>query len=216
MERRNHSAGLRIKRENEVPKIFGYASVFYNPDDPGTQFRLWGNVVERVAPTAFSEALQKDDVRGLFNHNPDQILGRVKAGTMRLSVDQVGLLYEITPPDTQTAKELIAAIERGDITGSSFSFIPRSSGVVWSEEETVDGFWYEVRTLTNVELLDVGPVTFPAYSAASSGLRSIDLEFIRKEHAEFRQKTKPANWLVQINERADAVARLEKTGLDGR
>lgn len=175
MERRNlvqQRAGVRIEaREDGQQVVVGYASVFYNAADPGTEYELWPaygtwpRVVERILPGAFDGRLA-DDVRGLFNHDPNWLLGRNKAGTMKLAVDEIGLRYEITPADTQAARDVLEHIRRGDLTGSSFSF---SVG----EQRWTEGADLEVREIVKVDgLYDVGPVTFPAYTATSTGVRS--------------------------------------------
>jgi uncharacterized protein len=176
--------------------ITGYAAVFYRKDDPGTQFGLWAGCVERVAPTAFNNVIaEAQDVRALFDHREDQILGRTKSGTCRLSVDAVGLRYEIDPLmvgdkiDDETAA-LIARIERGDIDGSSFAFRVRSNGATWTTEKYGDaGVEIEVRTLTDVDVFDVGPTAFPAYKSTTAGLRSDNAEALKAERT--AMKTKP-------------------------
>lgn len=181
-----HPVRLQERADGALPFITGYASVFYRTDDPATEYEMWPadswgpRVVERIMPGAFSRALKEDDVRGLFNHRSDVVLGRSAAGTLRLSVDSVGLRYEIDPPDTQAARDLIQSLRRGDITGSSFAFFPRDSKYVdRSENNKV------VETVIerhDVSLLDVGPVTFPAYPGATSGVRSEgDREPVRRE-----------------------------------
>jgi len=145
----------------------GYGAVFHRDDDPGTEYELWDGAVERIAPDAFSEALSRpDDVRGLFNHDSDHLLGRLSANTLRLSADNKGLRYEIDLPDTQAGRDVATSIERGDLTGSSFAFVPEV--VEWATEESRD-----VRTIRSVKLYDIGPVTFPAYGSSSAALRSI-------------------------------------------
>lgn len=155
------------KRADGAQVIAGYAAVFYNPGDPGTQYELWPNVYERVLPGAFDRAVrEQDDARGLFNHDPDNLLGRVSSGTMKLSVDQRGLLYEIAiDPEDPDHKRVMRKIERGDLTGSSFSFIAEQQS--WHENADND-----VRQLRSVRLIDAGPVTYPAYEASTTGLRA--------------------------------------------
>lgn len=140
--------------------------MFYRADDPGTEYAMGGNVVERIMPTAFDAALAQDDVRALFDHDSAKVLGRTTAGTLRLSTDERGLRYEIDPPDTQTARDLIESIRRGDVSGSSFCF--RMRGYQFREEPGKP----TVLEQTDVQLIDVGPVTFPAYSGASAGVRA--------------------------------------------
>lgn len=194
------TAPVRVEtREDGKRVIIGYGAVFYNADDPGTEYAMWSDLVERVAPTAFDRALrEKDDARGLFNHDPDNLLGRVSAGTMRLSVDSKGLRYEIDAPDTQTGRDVVSMIERGDLTGSSFAFIPKR--VIWIEEET-----RSIRVIEDVELFDTGPVTYPAYEATTTGLRSADCEAVRQERDEWRKERVRAAMAVAVKARAAAV-----------
>ena len=123
-----------------------------------------------IAPTAFDAVLSSGaDVRGLYNHDPGQVLGRTAAGTMRLKTDARGLRYEIDLPDTQAARDLSALIQRGDISGSSFSFSVSDAGQTWRRDEKRG---VAVRTITNVSaLVDVGPVTFPAYAGTTAATR---------------------------------------------
>lgn len=148
--------------------LVGYGAVFYRANDPGTEYQLWSDLYERVSRSAFDAALKrKDDARGLFNHDPNAILGRTTSGTMRLSVDDVGLRYEIDLPNTQQAQAVAEAVARGDVSGSSFSF--RVEKQTFEKDAKRNA---EIRTIEQVELFDVGPVTFPAYAATTSAMRS--------------------------------------------
>jgi phage head maturation protease len=93
---------------------------------------------------------------------------------LRLTEDDIGLRYEIEPPDTEQARGVLASVERGDVSGSSFAFIPTRTGIIEEEGRTV-------REVRAVELFDVGPVTYPAYPATTSGVRGVDAEAIRAE-----------------------------------
>lgn len=164
--------------------ISGYASVFYNASNPDTQYQLWDDVYERVMPGAFDRALAGgQDVRGLFNHDSNYVLGRSTAGTMRLVVDEIGLRYDIDPPDTQAGRDVVESLKRGDITGSSFAFLIPHGGQRWIEAEG----GVDVREITDVDLFDVGPVTFPAYRATTAGLRAEDVsQLLRAEYDEWK------------------------------
>ena len=99
MERRfiatSVAAVRATKREDGKPIIAGYGAVFYD-GTPETEYKLWDDMVERIMPGAFDRAIsEKHDVRGLFNHDPNHVLGRTKSGTMKLSVDSKGLADEI-------------------------------------------------------------------------------------------------------------------------
>lgn len=180
MERRftSRQAAQIEKRADGQPMIVGYAAVFYD-GTPVTEYTLWddayGKAVERILPGAFDGALSRpDDVRALFNHDANLVLGRVKPGTLRLSIDKTGLRYEIDPADTATARDLVAHLQRGDVNGSSFAFNVMPQGQTWTINSGEGGRADEVRELKALELFDVGPVTFPAYEATSAGVRSAD------------------------------------------
>lgn len=129
-----------------------------------------GGFREQIAPGAFADVL-KDDVRALFNHDANQVLGRTTAGTLRIAQDSTGLYYEVDLPDTQAARDLVISIERGDVSQSSFAFRVAPNGDSWDENE--DGVI--VRTITRfARLYDVSPVTYPAYPDATVGMRSLE------------------------------------------
>jgi HK97 family phage prohead protease len=145
--------------DDGVKKISGYAAVFNQPSED------LGGFVEKISPGAFAQTLATDDIRSLWNHNADYPLGRVKARTLSLSEDLKGLKFEIIPPDTQYARDLITSIERGDVDSMSFGF--RTMNDNW--ERVGDTI---VRTLLEVQLFEVSPVTFPAYPQTSAAVRS--------------------------------------------
>lgn len=149
---------VQCRSEISGNKLGGYAAVFGIEADLGWMGR------ERLAPSAFDSALRNSDVRALWNHDPQYLLGRQSAGTLRLSVDSTGLAYEVDLPDTSYARDLRVLVERGDLVGASFGFVPGES--TWDDDRTV-------RTHTSVaELIDVSPVTYPVYPEASTEARS--------------------------------------------
>lgn len=166
MERRMvdaHLTQLAMQaRDGAEPKIAGYAAVFYDGSSE-TEFEFFG-MHERIMRSAFNNAIGRDDVRALFNHDSNYVLGRTASGTLKLSVDEIGLRYEIDPPDH--AASLVESIERGDITGSSFAFTVR-------KQRMVDEGGKQVREIHDLDLFDVGPVAFPAYSGTAVGIRSL-------------------------------------------
>lgn len=125
---------------------------------------------EAIAPGAFDAALAaRQDVKALFNHDPSKVLGSTKAKTLRLETDAAGLAFEVDLPDTSYARDLRELISRSDITGMSFGFIPGADR--WSRAP--DG--RQLRTYTSMKrLLDVSPVTYPAYDGTEVYLRSVD------------------------------------------
>lgn len=187
VHRRHMPRPVELRANADKPtQIGGHAAVFYNAADPGTEFVLMRerdyDVVERIMPGAF-DAVLAQDVRCLYDHESDQLLGRTKSGTMRLAVDSAGLRYECDLPDTALARDLTALIARGDVSGSSFAFSLADGGAHWLTEGR-----REIRVITKVEALyDVGPVTYPAYEATTTGTRSADgLDEMRASLAKHR------------------------------
>lgn len=164
MERRNFPVA-ELRADAEARKIIGHAAVFNREADMGF-FR------EMIEPGAFVDSIKEDDVRALFNHDPSVVLGRNRAGTLKLSEDERGLAVEIDPPDTQTARDLMTVINRGDVNQMSFAFITLN-------EEWRRGEEPPLRILKRVQLFDVSAVTFPAYPQTDVALRS--LEAARKQ-----------------------------------
>jgi uncharacterized protein len=163
IERRTGHAGeLRIASEGP-PRLAGYAALF------DTLSQDLGGFRERIQRGAFAESTDDGDVRALFNHDPNLILGRTRSGTLRLAEDDRGLKIEIDPPDTQLSRDLLVSIGRGDVSQMSFGFVVNPSGQVW--EKGADG--YALRTLTSVRLVDVACVTFPAYTDTRVAVRSL-------------------------------------------
>ena len=183
--------------------IGGYGAVFYSLSD------ALGGFYERIQPGAFTKTLGEADVRALWNHDTNYVLGRVKAGTLRLSEDEQGLAFELDAPDTQVGRDLVVSMERGDVDQMSFGF--------W----TVRDKWEQlgdqvVRTLIEVRLVDVSPVTFPAYSETSASVRSMFEEFQRQAHSKDSgqaaapgQEAHPAA-PMQETRPVDRLARLRK------
>lgn len=152
------------QREDGKRMIRGHAAVFNQLSEDLGGFR------EQIAPGAFAEAIKSDDVRALFNHNPDYILGRNLSKTLRLVEDARGLAIEIDPPDTQIARDLMVSMERGDVTQMSFAFSVRPNGQNWAKDDAGQ----VVRTLTKVRLYDVSPVVYPAYPQTDVAVRALN------------------------------------------
>lgn len=175
-ERRNTLIpdGLAVQRakESDPARIVGYGAVFYRAGDAGTEYWLWDDIVERIMPGAFDRAIREDDVRSFFNHDANIVLGRNKAGTLDLSIDAVGLRYDIKTPDTQLVRDqVLGPISRGDVSGSSFMFC--ATKTAWIEEKREGGGTLYIREVQECQLYEVGPVVFPAYEGATSGTRCL-------------------------------------------
>ena len=157
--------GVELRAQVQGNRLAGHAAVFdVHAQMPGH----W----ETLARSAFDEALHSDrDVKALFNHNPSMVLGSTRAKTLRLDVDDVGLAFEVDLPDTSYARDLRELVDREDVAGCSFGFIPGVDR--WSRAP--DGG--QLRTHVAVkELLDVSLVSYPAYDGTDVALRHVDFK----------------------------------------
>lgn len=160
IERRVVAAPMELRAsESEAGKstMSGIAAVFSVVTDIAGMFR------EQIAPGAFATAIKEDDVRALFNHDPNYVIGRTTSGTLRLSEDEVGLRYDVDPPNTSWANDLMVTIGRGDVSQSSFGFqVVREE---WTKPENRAEL--PTRTILEARLFDVSPVTYPAYASTT-------------------------------------------------
>jgi HK97 family phage prohead protease len=157
------SKETRATGTDASPKLSGYAAKFNSPAQIGDGFR------EVILPGAFDMTLiDGADVRALFNHNADHVLGRTKSGSLRLKTDSVGLWFEVDLPDTEIARQVHTLVSRGDVSQCSFGFIPTSENWVPSTNGGLP-----LREIQACDLLDISVVTYPAYANTSVQARSL-------------------------------------------
>ena len=169
-------ARSELRVDGEKPKITGYAAVFNTWADIGGWFR------ESIKPGAFTKTIQEADVRALWNHDQNYVLGRNKAKTLRLWEDSKGLAVEIDPVQTTWAADLMASMKRGDVNQMSFGFEMIRQEVNYEKDE---------RTLLEVKLYDVSVVTMPAYPTTTAQVRSL---FKREIPAAVLAGGEPRRW----------------------
>jgi HK97 family phage prohead protease len=194
MEVRTTPTDTMMEERNGQQYIAGYASVFYDPKDSGTEYHLGGNLYERIDPQAFHQILaERSNVEARFNHSEDYILGDVASNTLQLQTDGKGLRYTV-PFDAQDNDhvKVRSKINKGLCKGSSFAFRAGKT------EFATDGDKHICWVRTVAELRDVGPVSKPAYTSATAQLRSKELEDNYKD------------WLQQEKLREETQKRLEK------
>lgn len=167
---------IEIRATNSTPVVSqdsrtveGYAVVF-NSQSEDLGF------YETINPAAITEeVLMRSDVFCLFNHDQDKVLARSKYGTgsLQLQLDEQGLKYTFTAPNTDLGDELLEYLRRGDIDSSSFAFTVSTDegSEVWTTG--TDGRQYR-EILKIDELHDVSPVWNPAYSSTSVSQRTLD------------------------------------------
>lgn len=170
--------------ENGSPIIEGYFARF---DDV---YDVAEGATESIARGAFTESI-KGDVRALYNHNTDIVLGRTGAGTLTLKETDVGLWGSVTinEKDSQ-AMDAYQRIARGDISGCSFGFDIPADGQTTTIKDDGTIHW----TITRVNpLYEVSPVAFPAYEATHIEARAKEANAIRARELEA--------WKIRTKER---------------
>jgi HK97 family phage prohead protease len=194
MDRPNHP-GMPVLRRSREERAFVIEDVEVRAGEGDTPARIIGHPVvyntwsedlggfrERVLPGALTRSLGTHDIRVLFNHDPNFVLGRSKSGTAVFNDQAKGLRMECTPPDTQTVRDLVLEpMRRGDINQMSFAFrvvgdakrrsdvrdgVPPGTGEVWNDD-------YTERELHQLQMFDASVVTFPAYVQTDAQVRSL-------------------------------------------
>ena len=143
-------------------RLVGYAAVFDAPAD-------LGEFSETIKPGAFSRALsQSNNILALYDHERRSVLGRTGSGTLKLAEDAKGLQFELTLPDTQLGRDLAVLVQRGDVSGCSFGFLPYPDGDRWEYRgERLH------RELTAVDVREITITPTPAYSDTTVTMRSL-------------------------------------------
>ena len=155
---------IEARAEADMPVLVGYAAVFDQATDIGGMFR------EQIKRGAFAEAIKRDDIHALFNHDYGRVIGRQRAGTVRITEDDHGLRVEITPPPTQDARDLIENIRAGNIDEMSFQFDMDGGRQIWDETGPLP-----LRTIERVgTFFEVSVVPRGAYPTTEIGLRSLE------------------------------------------
>lgn len=177
VERRfNHEIRLIQREEGNkgLPVIEGHAAVF----DQETVIRsFWYDFREKFVAGAFAKDIAaKADVRALIDHMSEKVIGRTKSGTLRISEDKTGLFTSTDPSDTSDGRDIVERIRRGDVDGMSIGFYIRKQ--VWVVDEAQD---MELREIHDVQLVDISPVTFPAYPQTDVSVRKMLNDSDREE-----------------------------------
>lgn len=162
IERRYTLVPVELRARADKRAIGGYAAVFSRLS------QNLGGFVEQVAPTFFNKSRGDGwpDVLARYNHDDNMLLGTTAGRTLRLEIDDTGLLYDVDPPAARA--DIVELVERGDVRKSSFAFRLFKDGDEW----TMSDQGYPLRTLVSGQLVDVAPVNMPAYSDTSAAMRS--------------------------------------------
>ena len=172
--------------------ITGYAAKFDTWSEP-----IYGWFVEKIARGAF-EKTDMADVIMVFNHDISGVLARTTSGTLKLSVDEIGLRFEFDSPDTTLGNDMLELVRRGDISKCSFKFVVETDE--WRYADEKNKLEYDERTVKSISrLYDVSLVTYPAYKDTEASVR---------EHLEQRKREALAPVKVDTSSRDRAVKLL--------
>jgi len=155
IETRVFTNEFEVREDGEGMTLTGYAARFNEPSEPLP-------FIERIKPGAFKRSINsRNDIKLLWNHNTDMVLGSTRAGTLTLKEDEIGLRVMATLPNNTWGNDARVSIQRGDVTGFSFGFTVPAGGDSWSADGTE-------RTLKSVRLMEVSTgVAFPAYPSTN-------------------------------------------------
>lgn len=164
-------SNTRAEKNDEGMTIRGYAAVFEKLSVPILWFR------EKIQRNAFEKSLKSNQIKALWNHNSDKVLGSTKAKTLSLEEDDKGLRFEMTLPDTQAGRDAYTLVNRGDVDQMSFGFMVK--GEIWDESNPKK----VIRTLTEIDLREISITPFPAYKQTSAKTRSI-----KEDYEDYKQE----------------------------
>jgi uncharacterized protein len=190
---------LRADSQGDEPVLIGYAALF------NTESKDLGGFREVIAPRAFKRSLaQGDEVVCLFNHDPNNVLGRYSAGTLQCAEDERGLIFRCKlDKNNSEHMNLRSSVLRGDVKACSFAFTVAPEGEAWREKNNGQGS-YMVRTLTDINLIDVSAVTYPAYESTVVAARSTDAAYVAEK------KQWLANHLADAERRSRALDQAKR------
>lgn len=159
-------SGIEVRQSENAGQMHfrGHAAVFNQMAEIAGMFR------EQVDPAAFNKTIREADVRFLYNHEPDSVMARTTNETLRLSTDATGLVSDADlDPSDWDVQRILPKLQSGNVNQMSFAF--RTIKDDWEEEPEDEGL--PIRTLLELQLFDVSPVTFPAYEGTDAELVSV-------------------------------------------
>lgn len=203
IEHRVFPIEVRATPNAEKATLSGYAAVFNRDSE-----EMWG-MTERIAPGAFKKTIREGNPKAFWNHDSNIVLGSKKAGTLRLKEDDTGLAVEIDPPDTQTVRDMVESIRRGDVDQMSFGF-----QVIKDEWEYDKKGDQVTRTLLEVRLFEVSPVAIPAYPDTTISARALDKVRELREQANTEPPAEHSEAKTESTEEPTAAATEDPLALE--
>jgi uncharacterized protein len=188
-ETRSFRGSLELRAAEDAFAISGTAVAYNVRSAP-----IGGQFIEQVLPGAFTDTLRNDDQVCCFNHDFNQLLGRKKSGTLKITDGPTGLRFACQlDRQNPVHQSVYAAIKRGDVDGCSFFFTVPEGGDDWQQE---DARKLPLRTVHKAKLFELGPVVFPAYTQGTS--------------VGARAEQRAADYVVAPDWRATVLAKLNE------
>ena len=207
---------LRAASDGGMPTLHGHFAVFNRLTEIDSWFE--GHFMERIAPGAFKKTFREQTPKVLFQHGQDPQIGDKPLGPVEsLTEDKVGAAYAVRLLDTAYNRELIPGLEEG-LYGASFRFkVMREETVDEPESSDENPNGLPERTIKEAQVMEFGPVTFPAYADATAGVRSLTDRFlfdaIERDPARAQELLKPGLRLVDQLDRAGLLLRMDSEDL---
>lgn len=197
--------------------ISGHAIVFDSESRVMYDEKTKRYFIEIISPSAIDEDfINTQDVKALYNHDRDLLLARSMngAGSLKLTIDEVGLRYDFDSPETTLGNDILVLIKRGDLWGSSFSFYVDSKNERWvydSERKIWKRYIDKITLLT-----DVSVVNDPAYMSTDVSARMIDelpIPVAEEDEPQPEEPIEPEEEVVEIIEPQQPDERAYLLGL---
>lgn len=169
---------IRSESDDKAKVLEGYAVVFESPtvlwECDGIEYK------EVIAKDALNNADLKD-VCLKYNHGDNAlILARTRGGSLELTVDEKGLKFRATLPNTSGANDVYELVQKGILDKCSFAFRCEESSY---NQET------HTRTILKIKrLYDVSVVDIPAYDETNVEARSYFDGIANEQRASERAK----------------------------
>lgn len=177
-ERQIRTVSFDYKQEGDERIIEGYFIRFNEPTE------LFPGIFEQILPEAVSPDINSEDIRALWNHNTQYVLGRTTAGSLSIRVDNSGVWAHIELPDTSYANDVHALVKRGDVNQCSFGFDILDEEMVELEDGNTR---FDIK---KIKLYEVSVVTFPAYPTTSVSAREYKKAKLERKKADLLKKLK--------------------------
>lgn len=177
LNKRDFRTKFNVTRQESNPSemiIEGYFALYEQETE------LFDGIYEIITKGAFSNTLN-NDVRALWNHNTQFVLGRKNSGTLEVREDDKGLYGTVKLPATQYAQDLYELIQRGDVDQCSFGF-----NILAEDLEELASGAYRWR-INDIDLHEISVVTFPAYENTSVQARAKQVEQLQQRKLEVKK-----------------------------